>query len=197
MLKIIIGALVILKDNQEEDLFSGKFSLKSMRVQCSKDWVHKAQNWQGAPRTLPDHFLSGPDLSGAATLLQCHLLRFGLTATCSDFVWPPQSPHADATIHSDIRNLFLCSQSTLKPFCWRFYGRDRQPLERVRRFSRSQLLLATVRRSRPMRAAGSVGQHIPWPTSLPAGPIGLERLTTASGSCNGPNLWTRQVNKLA
>ncbi|EMP32686.1 Dystrophin [Chelonia mydas] len=46
-----------------------------------------------------------------------------------------------------------------------------------------------------MGAAGSsAGQGMCWPP-LPAAPIGLERQTADSGSCDRPNLWTRQENK--
>ncbi|EMP39016.1 Shootin-1 [Chelonia mydas] len=45
----------------------------------------------------------------------------------------------------------------------------------------------------PMGVVGSRGQHIPWPALLPAAPIGLERRTTASGSCDWPNLRMLQI----
>ncbi|EMP36172.1 ELAV-like protein 1 [Chelonia mydas] len=44
-----------------------------------------------------------------------------------------------------------------------------------------------------MGAAGSGSQHIPWPTLLPAAPIGLKRRTAASGSCDRPNLQMLQI----
>ncbi|EMP28259.1 hypothetical protein UY3_14644 [Chelonia mydas] len=36
--------------------------------------------------------------------------------------------------------------------------------------------------------AGSCGNHVLWPVPFPAAPIGLERRTAASGSCDRPNL---------
>ncbi|EMP30610.1 Sorting nexin-8 [Chelonia mydas] len=47
-----------------------------------------------------------------------------------------------------------------------------------------------------MGAVGGDGQHIPWPMLLPAAPIGLERQTAATGSCDGPNLQTLQECEL-
>ncbi|EMP36626.1 hypothetical protein UY3_06174 [Chelonia mydas] len=54
-----------------------------------------------------------------------------------------------------------------------------------------------VRCSRPRGAAGSGGQYVPRPAPLPAAPIGLERQTTASGSCDQPNLRTLQLSYIA
>ncbi|EMP29780.1 hypothetical protein UY3_13150 [Chelonia mydas] len=44
-----------------------------------------------------------------------------------------------------------------------------------------------------MGAAGSGGQHIPWPMLLPTDPIGLEWQTAASGSCDQLNLQMLQT----
>ncbi|EMP32108.1 Origin recognition complex subunit 5 [Chelonia mydas] len=41
---------------------------------------------------------------------------------------------------------------------------------------------------------GKGGQHVPWPTPLPAAPIGLERRTADSGSRDRPNLRMRQTS---
>ncbi|EMP39005.1 hypothetical protein UY3_03839, partial [Chelonia mydas] len=52
---------------------------------------------------------------------------------------------------------------------------------------------AAVRRSRPMGAAGSdADQGMCW-LLLPTAPIGLERRTAASGSCDRTNLRTLQI----
>ncbi|EMP36874.1 hypothetical protein UY3_05958 [Chelonia mydas] len=48
-----------------------------------------------------------------------------------------------------------------------------------------------------MGAAGSGGQHIPWPVPLSAVLIGLEQRTAVSGSCDWLNLWTLQTNTAA
>ncbi|EMP38289.1 hypothetical protein UY3_04498 [Chelonia mydas] len=39
---------------------------------------------------------------------------------------------------------------------------------------------------------GAAERHVPWPTPLPAAPIGLEQRTTASGSRVRPNLRMQQ-----
>ncbi|EMP35716.1 Dystonin [Chelonia mydas] len=44
-----------------------------------------------------------------------------------------------------------------------------------------------------MGAAGSSGQHVPWPTPLPTAPIGQGQRTAASGSRDQPNLRTLQM----
>ncbi|EMP42182.1 Dedicator of cytokinesis protein 1 [Chelonia mydas] len=48
-----------------------------------------------------------------------------------------------------------------------------------------------------MGAAGSGGPYVPWPTPLPAAPVGLEQQTAATGSRDRPNLRTQQGNFVA
>ncbi|EMP33006.1 hypothetical protein UY3_09852 [Chelonia mydas] len=56
-----------------------------------------------------------------------------------------------------------------------------------------KLPLAVVHHRRLMRAAGSSGRYVPWPTPLSAAPIGLQWQTVASRSRNRLNLRTQQV----
>ncbi|EMP39983.1 hypothetical protein UY3_02781 [Chelonia mydas] len=61
-----------------------------------------------------------------------------------------------------------------------------------------QPIVAPTGRGSPLQANGGCrkgGQHVPWPTPLPAAPIGLEQQTEASGSCNQPNLKSRQPRR--
>ncbi|EMP32285.1 Telomeric repeat-binding factor 1 [Chelonia mydas] len=64
--------------------------------------------------------------------------------------------------------------------------------KQVGRLGRLGLPVAAVRCCRPMGAAGSSGQYVPWPAPLSVVPFSLELRTTAAGSRDRPNLRTQQ-----